>query len=156
MPHRFTHQRQSLPTYPVNTYLHTTPILEPPSHFYSQFWNGSAPIWNRTIKTSHPSACLNDQEHAHSSHSAYRSCHRESCDTFTTVTFHSHYLMSMWTVCSCLWYSAALFLSVASYIQYIYITLHFASTFLPCSVFFLVLCFCRQQGHHHRGGGHLW
>jgi hypothetical protein len=30
-PHRFTHQRQHLPTYPVNTYLPTTPIPKPPT-----------------------------------------------------------------------------------------------------------------------------
>jgi len=30
-PHRFTRQRQHPPTYPVNTYLPTTPILKPPA-----------------------------------------------------------------------------------------------------------------------------
>ena len=71
------------------------------------------------------------------------------------------------TVCSCLWYFATPFLSIALHIKYIYITLHFTTTFSFCSVFFLFYIFCRwwgwlvvvgqsfesQRGHHYEEGG---
>jgi hypothetical protein len=42
-PHRFTHRRQYLPTYPVNTYLPTTPIQKPPTpasiHIFETVWH---------------------------------------------------------------------------------------------------------------------
>src|SRR6266436_2419460 len=80
--------------------------------------------------------------------------HHESCDTFTTVTFCSHHPMLMWTVCSCLRYPTTPFLSVASHIQYIYITLHFAPTFFPfpCSVFFSFYIFVDNEGIAMREG----
>jgi hypothetical protein len=124
------------------------------SHFNSHFRNGSAPTRNRTFKTSHPGSRANGEGHACTSRSQYRPCHRESGDTFATVTLHSHCPMSVWSVCPCLC-STTVFLSIASHIQYIYITLHFAPTFFlfPCSVFFSFYIFVGDEGVAMREGG---
>ena len=107
------HQRQYPPIYPANTYLHPAPTPKPPTstpicvvemvtHPYRigpskpVIW---MPVWMPRDTPAHFS------QHTDS----------ETCNTFATVAFHSHHLMPMWTVFSCLWYPSTQFLSIVSH-----------------------------------------
>jgi len=135
----------------VNTYLPTTPIPKPPAPFYSHFWNSLAPTWNWTLKPV-IRVPARRQGHAHTSHSAYGLRHRESCNTFATVTFHSHYSVS-----------CGQFVPISDTCNSVFFPLHhtfgtFISHFIscplsfPCSLFSRFM-FCRWWGHRLEGGG---